>query len=92
MLADLLAEKRVSLRAFARGVGANPTFVSQIIRGHRRPPLGRIGEWGQFLGVDAQRIALMVEGALLDHSPPEMQVLVSQLRQRIAELESQVQH
>src|SRR5260370_6719775 len=45
---------RYSLRAFAAFLGADHSTLSQILRGSRRAPAGRIRAWAKKLGMDPE--------------------------------------
>jgi transcriptional regulator with XRE-family HTH domain len=51
---------RYSLRAFAAFLRADHSTLSQIFRGARRVPAGRIRVWAKLLGMGAEEIALYV--------------------------------
>lgn len=67
---DTRREKNVrfSLRAFAKLLGTEHATVSQILRGTRRPPVGRIRAWSRQLGMDPEEAAAYIAA---EHLPDE---------------------
>jgi transcriptional regulator with XRE-family HTH domain len=66
-----LAERRAknsrySLRAFAAFLGADHSTLSQILRGTRPVPVGRIRAWGKKLEMPAEEIAVYIAA---EHAP-----------------------
>jgi transcriptional regulator with XRE-family HTH domain len=66
-----LAERRAknsrySLRAFAAFLGADHSTLSQILRGSRPVPAGRIRAWGKKLEMPAEEIAVYIAA---EHAP-----------------------
>jgi transcriptional regulator with XRE-family HTH domain len=75
--------RRYSLRAFAASLGADHSTLSQILRGERRVPAGRIPGWGAKLGIGEEEIAAYIAAEELpDASRAEQQ---DRLRNWIAE-------
>jgi transcriptional regulator with XRE-family HTH domain len=74
-----LAEKPLSQRVFARLVNAKQAQVSSVLRGQKPPPLARIEQWADALGLVGQDRFDFETAALLDHAPAELGVLVGRL-------------
>jgi len=51
---------RYSLRAFAKLLGTDHSTLSQIMRGTRQPPAGRIRAWARKLGMTAEEATVYV--------------------------------
>jgi len=81
-LAEALARKGVSQRAFALGVGYPQQAINGIIHGDRIPPLGRLEAWADHLEGFVDRPQFLELGRL-EHCPQEIQQLVSDLRDRL---------
>lgn len=64
-----LDAKGISARAFAKEAGCHFTFVSAVIRGHSRIPIGRIDTWAAKLGLQGADLIAFLEAAWLQHTP-----------------------
>lgn len=69
LLRAALDAKRTSARAFAKDVGCHFTFVSAVIRGQSRIPIGRIDAWAAKLGLQGADLIAFLEAAWLQHTP-----------------------
>src|SRR5215471_5313750 len=59
---------RFSLRAFAKLLGTEHATVSQILRGQRRAPIGRIHAWAKQLDISPEEAAAYIAA---EHLPDE---------------------
>lgn len=80
LLADYLTQRGWSIRAFARQVDHNPTFISQIIRGQRRPPLKRVDAWADQLDLSSQDRESFLDAAALAHAPARVHEIIARYR------------
>jgi len=79
----VLTEKRWSIRSFARLIERNPTYVSQVLRGIRRPPLDDLSTWFEHLGLPASEHAAWHLAAELEHCPDGIRELVLKMRPKL---------
>jgi len=75
----ILRQKDWSIRHLARLMERNPTFVSQVLRGLRRPPLAELDKWFVALEIPAADQAALRFAAELEHCPPGIQTTVRSL-------------
>ncbi|TVR11102.1 MAG: hypothetical protein EA401_11745 [Planctomycetota bacterium] len=59
----------MSIRRFAVLTQQNATFVSQILREQRRPPLHRMEQWADVLRIYGQAREDFLNAAALAHAP-----------------------
>jgi transcriptional regulator with XRE-family HTH domain len=71
----------LSVRAFARKLGATSSYVSKVIHGTRPVPYSRIADWSAALGLHGEVAEEFRELALLALSPVDIRKLVAELRQ-----------
>lgn len=67
MLVEAMQRRGLSVRAFARGVGVSEGLVRMVIRGDRRPPLDRLGQWIACVGADGTMEERLCAEALAAH-------------------------
>jgi transcriptional regulator with XRE-family HTH domain len=79
MLADLLHERGWSQAEYARKTGANQSFVSQVVRGVRKPPLRRLDAWATELGLAGTQLRQFIELGHLGHTSPVVREMVERL-------------
>src|SRR3954454_175020 len=60
---------RFSLRAFARLLDTEHATLSQILRGERPTPVGRMRVWGKRLGIEAEETAAYIATEHLPEMP-----------------------
>ena len=81
-LATAVKKAGYTQRAFAKKVRHHQQNFNQIIRGKRAPPLKHLPAWIALLGEHVDP-ALFRELAELEHTPPGIQKLVVDLRQKL---------
>jgi len=69
MLRAALEAKGISARDFAQEAGCHHTFISQVVRGQTRIPIGRIDAWAAKLGLQGADLTAFLEAAWLAHTP-----------------------
>lgn len=89
-LAQLLNQKGLSQREFARRSKYAQQNVSLVIRGRRTPPLKRIPQWIKVLDLDKDSAKRLSELADLSHAPESVQALILDLRREIDALKDKV--
>jgi transcriptional regulator with XRE-family HTH domain len=77
---------RYSMRAFALLLGVDHSTLSQILRGTRRMPAGRIRAWAKRLGIRNDEAAIYIAAEYLMDSPTAARQ--EQLRHWVAEAAS----
>jgi transcriptional regulator with XRE-family HTH domain len=80
-LAEAIARKGLSQKAFAKMVRYPQPTINGIIKSKRVPPLGRLEAWADILTTAIDR-ELFLELGRLEHCPPEIRALVTKLRGR----------
>lgn len=97
-LDQLLGERDLSIRSFAKLVGVSHNFVSRAMRGvvHgkngttvSKPPLETIEEWAETLHLDASERKRFRTLAQLEHTPDDIANEYLDLKSRVAWLEKQ---
>ncbi len=78
-----IADRELGINEFARSGGVSGPLVSQIMGGIRTPPLDRMQEWADILGLPpgSPERSHFLESALLAHAPPEVRSIVARLRE-----------
>jgi transcriptional regulator with XRE-family HTH domain len=71
--------KGLSQLAFAGRAGCNQSFVSQVIRGDRKPPLAQIDRWVSVLGLAGVERQTFIEAANLEHATPVLREMFRRL-------------
>ncbi|TVR11401.1 MAG: XRE family transcriptional regulator [Planctomycetota bacterium] len=69
MLRKTLEDKGLTQTTFAQSVNADQGFVSQVINGRRRPPLGHVETWATALDLKGPERDAFLLAAHLDHTP-----------------------
>ena len=74
-----IARKGLSERAFGILVGSPQQVINGVIHGERTPPLARIEAWAKALEGHVD-VALFVELAELEHTPPGIRKALEEAR------------
>lgn len=86
----LLQKRRLSIRKFASAVGNNPTFISQILRKQRRPPLKHMWKWVEVLELQGPVGDEFLDAAALAHTPERVVHLLRDKGHSLARLERSI--
>lgn len=74
-------------RTFAKLAGITQGHVSNVITGKRLPPLDRMQEWADLLGIYGEDRAEFVRLAEIAHTPPGIRAEYLRLREGAADVE-----
>ena len=89
--ADALDQAKILRKDFAVKAGTSPGFVTDMIQGRRTPPLERITEWAELLGLKGRKRETFFELAAIAHLPPLAQPHFLNILQRLDKLEALAQ-
>lgn len=84
LLARHLDEAGLSQSAFARATGSNQSFVSQVVRGIRKPPITKLPAWARSLRLRGEDRRDFIEAGELEHAPDAVQRRYRQLAAEVA--------
>lgn len=68
-----------SLRAFASGSGSSPGHVSNVAKGRHLPPLAKLEQWADALGIAGRERERFLLAGRLEHCPTEIRRYVERL-------------
>jgi transcriptional regulator with XRE-family HTH domain len=91
IFAAALEQAQILRKDFAAKAGTSPGFITDVIQGRRTPPMDRINQWAEILGLTGRKREAFFDLAAIAHLPPEAQPRFLSILQRIDKLENLAQ-
>lgn len=82
LLLEHLQRRDISLREFAKQVEYDPTNISKMVHQARKPPLKRMEQWCDSLGLRGNDREEFLDAAHLAAATPRVRSLVERLEKR----------
>lgn len=94
LLRNLVDAKYSSRRAFARAAepgrceNAAQAYIARVIAGKIPPPLYRVEDWADALGLAGQDQQEFIDEATLAHTPARVRLIIDRLKRQLAEAQA----